>query len=145
MTSRLRSRLRNEENTSSYVTARFRPGMFDDFGRFFVFCDSGVEDAEKIVTAVENEWDNLIANGVSNDELERAKQGYLKNRYSELGSETRLVRLLLGTVARDRDMSFYSARNRKILALEKAAVDQALQKYFKRDSVFVIRAGDFSR
>ena len=145
METRLASRLKNREKTSGAVGSRLRVSERDDDGRFLVFAFSASENAEKIVTAVQDEWNSVVQNGVSNDELERAKQNYVRMQFREWGSEQGLARVLAKNLAAERDMSFYNARNKRISELGKEEVESAIKKYFSNENAVTIKAGDLDR
>ena len=143
LSSRLADRVRKKEGLSYGVGSNFQASSKDDKAMFMMFAISNPENTEKVVTTIDQELTRLLESGVTGDELEKAKESYLKNRQGGRAQEGRLASLLLDNLATDRTMEFQKSSDDRISGLSKEQVDGALRRHIKKEDLMIITAGDF--
>jgi zinc protease len=87
----------------------------------------------------------LLSEGVTTEEVERAKQGYLQSQQVRRSSDSALAGILSGTLDADRTMKFQADLEAKIAALTPEQVNAALKKHLDPKKLSVVIAGDFGK
>jgi zinc protease len=85
----------------------------------------------------------LVKDGVTADELERAKQGYLQARQVGRASDQALTGMLTNLRQLDRTMAYDAEMDKKIAALTPETVNAALRSHIDPTKLSVVVAGDF--
>ena len=86
----------------------------------------------KVETAIQEELDRLVADGITTEELDRAREGYLQNQIVEWSEDAQLNALLSQTLHGNRDMSYYTASRQQLMALSTEDVANVLKNDSKR-------------
>ena len=94
-------------------------------------------------TDVQEELDRLIGDGVTPEELARAKSGYLQSREVGRTSDPALAGILTSLRELNRTMTYEADIDQKIEALTPEMVGAALRKYIDAKKLTVVVAGDF--
>src|SRR5207248_2973809 len=71
---------------------------------------------DKVKQAIDEEVDRLLKNGVTGDELELAKRGYLQGQEVQRTDDTNLARILAENLRAGRSMQYYADLETKITA-----------------------------
>jgi zinc protease len=100
-------------------------------------------NVEKVKTAIREELERIVKEGVGADELVRAKKGYIEEHKVDRTNDAALAAMLAETLYVDRTMSYYAELERKIDALSADDVLSALQKYVDPKRLSTVEAGDF--
>ncbi len=80
LNSRLATRLRQKEGLSYNVGSRFSASSLDESGSFFANAIYAPENAEKLEAAFKDELAKLIKDGLTAEEVEAAKKGWLQSQ-----------------------------------------------------------------
>ena len=83
--------------------------------------------------------------GVTEEELSKAKESYLKNRQGGRANDRKIASELISNLRLGRTMDFQRASDDKISSLDKPTVDAALRKVMDLSKMVEITAGDFSK
>ena len=83
--------------------------------------------------------------GITDDELQRAKQGLLQAQIVDFSNDTKLASTLESTNHNGRTMAYYSDYASKIEAVTADDVKQVLNKYVDFERIYVVTAGDFAK
>jgi zinc protease len=94
--------------------------------------------------AVREEADRLRRDGVSADELNNAKTGYLQALKVRRSSDTGLAMTLSSLLHRGRTVAYEAELEKKFEALTPDQVSEAFRKYFDPQKVVIVTAGDFA-
>jgi zinc protease len=85
----------------------------------------------------------LLRDGVTEEELENAKQGYLQAQKVARASDIALAGTLTNLRHLGRTMIFEADVEKKINGLTAAQVNAALRKYIDPKKLVIVEAGDF--
>jgi zinc protease len=143
LSSRLGDRVRQKEGLSYGVGSQFRGSSVDPFATLSVSAISNPENAPKVDKAIREELEKLLKDGVTAEELARAKKGYLQSQAVNRTNDRQLGDILSGTLFADRTMQFYAAQEKQIEALTAEQVVAALRKHIEPKRFVVVTAGDF--
>jgi zinc protease len=143
LSSRLGDRVRQKEGLSYGVGSFMSADSFDPRSSLTVFAICNPTNAPKVVTAIREELDRLLKGGITADELERAKSGYLQQQQVSRTRDSSLTNTLCDTAHVGRTMNYYADLERKISALTPEQVNEALRKHLDPQRMVVVSAGDF--
>jgi zinc protease len=145
LSSRLGDRVRQKEGLSYGVGSGFNAQSTNDRAVFYLYAISNPENTEKVVAAIQEEVELIRKEGVTQEELDQAKEGYLQQQIVSRSNDTTLARTLESNLHNDRTMEYYSTLERQIRAATPEQVKQALRKYIDFDSIHIVTAGDFKQ
>ena len=91
LSSRLGDRVRQKEGLSYGVSSNLNASAFDQRAGFSMSAICNPVNIDKVETAMKEELDKLLADGVSKDELDRGKQGYLQSQKVRRSSDQGLI------------------------------------------------------
>jgi len=97
----------------------------------------------KVVSAVDEEVARILRDGVTAEELKRAKDGYLKQLEVSRTNDNMLASSLAENLFIGRTMQFNADLETKIKSLTVEEVNAALRKYIHPEQLSVVTAGDF--
>ncbi len=142
LSSRLGDRVRQKDGLSYGVGSFFAADSFDPRSSVTIFAICNPTNAPKVVTAIREELDRLLKNGITADELERAKSGYLQQLQVSRTRDSSLASTLCDTAHVGRTMNYYADLERKITALTPEQVNETLRKRLDANRLVVVTAGD---
>ncbi|ADP71958.1 peptidase M16 domain protein [Rhodomicrobium vannielii ATCC 17100] len=131
-TSRIYNKLVREEKKASAASAWYS-GLALDNGRFGFYAvaagDNKLEDIEASIDAV---IDEVIRNGVTDEELERAKTSEIANLVYSSDSQQSLAHTYGWSLATGRTVDDVEARSERLKAVKREDVQAVAAKYLKR-------------
>ncbi|WP_419194699.1 M16 family metallopeptidase [Novipirellula herctigrandis] len=144
LSSRLANRVRQQEGLSygvrSSVSARAKDNRID----FTIYAITNPANREKLIRVIREEVDRLLDDGVTEDELEKAKEAYLQRNRVSRADDRSLASELLSTVFNDRTMEYYAEHEQQIQDATVESVNAALRKYVDPNKFVSAVAGDFA-
>ena len=143
LSSRLGDRLRQKEGLSYSVQSSLQPSAVDERTTFFLFAISNPDNAPKVHEAIQDELKKLLDNGITAEELEAAKAGYLQEQQVQRTEDRAIVQTLEAYAFIGRDMTFVAEFEDKISKLTVEEVNAALKKHIDPQRLFIVQAGDF--
>jgi zinc protease len=143
LASRLGDRVRQKEGLSYGVRSHFAAESLDKRASITLMAIYNPENVNKVVTAIGEELDRLLAEGVTEDELEEAKKGWTEEQQIDRTSDAHLASVLADTAYLDRDMEYYAELEQKVRKLTTESVLKALKKHIDADRLAIVVAGDF--
>ncbi len=143
LSSRLADRVRQKDGLSYTVQSNLAPSAADERTSFYIFAISNPENATKLHEAIQEELKRLIESGITQEELDQAKEGYLQSQQVNRTEETSLIPLLEAYAFIGRDMKYVGDFETKIRNLKAEDVNAALKKHIKPERLFIVSAGDF--
>lgn len=143
LSSRLGDRLRQKEGLSYSVQSSLQPSAVDERTTFFLFAISNPDNAPKVHEAIQDELKKLLENGITAEELEAAKAGYLQEQQVQRTEDRAIVQTLESYAFIGRDMKFVAEFEDKISKLTVEEVNAALKKHIDPQRLFIVQAGDF--
>jgi len=145
ISSRIADRLRGKGGLSYSAASMFNAGSLDDRASLMVMAIYNPTNREKVETGVDEEIDRLLKDGVTEDELEQAKEGFLRRQEISRAEDGALAGLLASHLFIGRTMSYEADLEAKVKDLDAAAVNEALRKYVDPESFSIVTAGDFQK
>jgi zinc protease len=143
LSSRLGDRVRQKDGLSYGVGSGMRISSVDKRTSFYVFAIANPANVEKLKAAIREEFDLLLAKGVTEQELAAAKKGYLQQNEVERADDGGLSGELANSLLAGRTLAFDAKQEAAIAALTVEQVNDALRKHLKPEKLFVAIAGDF--
>ena len=145
LSSRLGDRVRQKGGLSYGVGSQISFSSQDERTTFYSYAIANPQNMGKVETAIREEIQLLLDDGVTEDELERAKHGYLERQIVDRSDDSKLAAILASTAHLDRTMEYYSEREETISELTPEDVNGALKEWINLDRIAVVVAGDFEK
>ena len=145
LSSRLADRIRKKDGLSYGVASVLRGSSLEPRTTMMMYAISNPVNTEKVVAGVAEEVQRLLKNGVTQEELEAARESFLKTRQGKRANDGSLAALLVKNLQADRTTDFQAASDARFKELTKDQVDETLRKYLDPDRLFIVTAGDFSK
>jgi zinc protease len=143
LSSRLATRVRQQEGLSYSVGSTLSVSSQDQRASLNISAIVNPQNIAKLEKSVLDELDRLLRNGVTADELDKAREGYLQSRKVSRSSDPALAGTLSGLRHLDRTMAWEADFEKKIAALTPDQVNAALRKHIDPKKLVVVAAGDF--
>lgn len=143
LSSRLGDRVRQKEGLSYGVGSFISSDALDPRSSLTLFAICNPANIDKVVTAIREELDLILKDGITAEELERAKSGYLQEQQVSRSSDSSLASTLADSLYVGRTMEYYAKQEKEIAALNTADVLAALKKNLDAKRLNVVVAGDF--
>lgn len=145
LSSRLGDRIRQREGLSYGVRSSFTADALDPRASVSIMAICNPANIGKVETAVREEIELLLKNGPTEDELKKAKEGYLQRQEVSRTDDSTLAQQLNTTLLTGRTMAFTRDQEAKIAALTTEDVAKALRKYVDVKKLHIVTAGDFAK
>ncbi len=145
LSSRLGDRVRQKEGLSYGVGSMLNADALDKRASFMVFAIFNPTNRDKVESVIQEELDLLLKQGISEEELAKAKQGYLQERRVSRTADRMLTAMLGDGLYHGRTMAYYADLEKKVEALTAAQVTAALRKHIDLKKLVVVTAGDFDK
>jgi zinc protease len=141
---RMMTRLRQKDGVSYGAGTQFSARPLDKVGQLVAFAIYAPENLDKVATGFREELARLIKDGITTEELEKARTGLLQQRLQARASDQGLVGSLAGNLYWGRTMAFDAAFDAKLKSLTAAQVNAAITKHIAPMQFTVVRAGDYA-
>jgi zinc protease len=143
LSSRLGDRIRQKEGLTYGVSSSLSVSSQDQRAGLSVTAICNPQNMGRVEKAAQEELERLIRDGVTADELARAKQGHLQAQKVGRSNDAALAGLLSNLRHLDRTMAYEAELEKKIAALTPEQVNAALQKHIDPKKLVIVTAGDF--
>ncbi|HWW01798.1 MAG TPA: pitrilysin family protein [Candidatus Acidoferrum sp.] len=143
LSSRLGDRIRQKEGLSYGVSSSLSVSPFDQRAVLTVTAICNPRNIGRLETAAREELDRLVRDGVTQDELDQARRGYLEARIVARSSDPALAGLLNSLRHENRTLEFEAALEKNIRALTPDQVSTAWRTHIDAKKLVVVTAGDF--
>ncbi|HVX61705.1 MAG TPA: pitrilysin family protein [Pirellulales bacterium] len=143
LSSRLGDRVRQKEGLSYGVGSHIAAESLDERASLTLYAIYNPAVMQKVVATIREELEQIVKDGVTADELARAKSGYVQEQQVQRTSDSALASILADTLYTDRTMAYYANLEQGVKALSPDEVLAALQKYIHPKLLAVVVAGDF--
>jgi zinc protease len=117
----------------------------DERTAFFLYAICNPENMPKVKTAIREELDKLLQDGVTAEELEIAKKAYLQNLHVARTDDGGLAGTLAANLANGRTMEYYANLEKGINELTPDKVLEVFKRHIDPKKIFIAAAGDFSK
>ena len=122
-----------------------RGSSLDQRAMMMMYAISNPENTEKVVERMAEEIERLLRDGVTLEELENARESFLKTRQGKRANDASLAAMLIKNLMAGRTTEFQAASDARFKGLTQEKVNQTLRKYLKPNQLLVVTAGDFSK
>ncbi len=144
LSSRLGDRVRQKDGLSYGVGAMFAADSLDPRASISMFAICNPQNMPKVVAAIQQECERLLKDGVSAEELEQAKNGFLRQSQVRRTSDRALAGMLSDGLFVGRTFAYYEQLDEQINKLTTEDVAAALRKHLDVQRLMIATAGDFS-
>lgn len=145
LNSRLAARIRGKEGLSYGVGSRFSASPLDESGSISANAIYAPENGEKLEAAFKDEIGKLVKDGLTAEEIEAAKKGWLQSQQLSRAQDRELAGRLNNYLFLNRTIAFDADLENKIQNLTVEQVNAAMRKYLTPDNITIIKAGDFAK
>lgn len=145
LNSRLATRIRQKEGLSYGVGSNFNASPLDESGSFLANAIYAPENAEKLEAAFKDELAKLVKDGLTADEVEAAKKGWIQSRQLSRAQDRELAGRLNNYLFYNRTIAWDAELESKVQALTPEQINQAMRKYLTPENITIIKAGDFAK
>ncbi len=145
LSSRLADRVRQKEGLSYSIGSGLQVLSLDHRTAFYIYASCKPENIVRVRQAIREEIDRLLKQGVSEQELNNAKQGYLQQQQLARTTDAGLASILESSLVAGRTMQFTANVEDKIRELTPQQIGDALRKHIDPNRLFIVEAGDFSK
>jgi zinc protease len=143
LSSRLGVRIRQKDGLSYGVTSRFSASALDRRASFGITAICNPKNIDHLRQDVQEELERLLRDGVTQEELDNARQGYLQARKVARSTDTALASLLSNLQYQGRTMTHEAELEKKIEALTPNQIAAAYRKHIDPKKLVIVTAGDF--
>ena len=144
LSSRLATRIRQQDGLSYGVGSRFGANSLDEIGTFNGYAIFAPENGDKVVAAFREEVAKALEEGFTAEEVDAAKRGYLDAAQRQRSSDSTVASVLSRNLFLDRDMAFIAKREAAIAALTAEDINNALRRHIDMEKISFFRGGDFA-
>ena len=143
LSSRLGNRIRQKDGLTYGVTSSFTASSEDKRGGLTITAICNPKNMTHVEQDVQEELDRLLRDGVTADELQKAKEGFLQARKVGRSSDVALAGLLNTLRHLGRTMAYEADLEKNIESLTADQIQVAIRKYFDPKKLVIVSAGDF--
>ncbi len=145
MKSRLMHRLREKEGLSYGAGSWVSASRDEPNASITMYAMAATENAEKALDLMQVEYQNWLANGVSNEELSEGKQSFKSTLDNLLASDNYVVNTLSSDLEKGRTFAYQTELLGRIQKLSQNDIEIILQKYLTKKPMAKVKAGDFKK
>ena len=118
---------------------------FQNTGALGISADYTAGKSTQVSQGVHKVLNDLLKNGVTEQELEAAKANIMKQRVTNLEDERRIHRGLNSQLEQNRSFKSRLERDQAFAQLTKADIDAVIQKYIKVDHLVEVMADQYAK
>jgi zinc protease len=144
LSSRLGNRIRQKEGLSYGVTSSLSVSSQDRRAGFTISAIVNPRNIERLQQCALDELDRLLRDGVTADELNKAREGYLQTLKLGRASDSSLAGTLSGLSHLGRTMAWEADLEKKLVAVTPEQVKSALNRHIAAGKLVLVSAGDFA-
>lgn len=148
LNSRIAERLRQKDGVSYGAGAGFQADFDkdDQNSSIYLYAIYAPTNYEKVQLGFKEEIDRFIKDGITEDELKNAVNGWVQEENVSRAKDGELANLINNNIFYDRSLDFQKNLEEKIINLTVGEVNKVIQTYIKPYKEWtVINAGDFKK
>ena len=124
------------------VGSGLRSSSVDARTTFYVFAIANPQNMDKLKAVIREEHERLLKEGVSDEELAAAKQGFLQQLEVDRTNDAGLAQELNDSLLARRTLKFDADLEARLRETTPAQVLAAAKKYLSPDRMILVIAGD---
>lgn len=145
LSSRLGSRIRQDEGLSYEVWSHFAASPIDERASLSVSAKTNPANRDKLVKVIDEEIRKFVKEGVTEKELKDNVRGFLENQRLLRSRDDELASILANNLFTGRTMEYFEKLENEISRLTLSDVNEAISEYVSPDKFVIATAGDFSK
>jgi zinc protease len=143
LSSRLGNRIRQKEGLSYGVTSGLNVSSQAPRAAFTISAIANPRNVARLRQCALDELNRLLRDGITAEELDRAREGFLQARKVARGNDSALTGLLGNLRYLNRTMAFEADLEKQIGNLKPEQVSSALKRSLLSNKLVIVSAGDF--
>lgn len=143
--SRLFQRIRVKDGLSYGANAQFFVPAKDEGAAFYARAIAAPQNTPKVEAAFQQEVARIVKDGVTADELDKAKKTWLDQQELARADEGNLAEILAGLERWGRTMAWDESLESKVSQLTPHQVNDVLKRDLDPTSIAIVKGGDFKR
>jgi zinc protease len=143
--SRLFERIRVKDGLSYGASAQFQIRTKNDGSSLFAYAIAAPQNMPKVELAFQEEVARILKDGVTQDELEKAKKTWLDQRMTQRTDDSNLAGRLGDLEHWGRTMDWEAQVEAEVSALTPLQVNEALKRHLDRSAISIVKGGDFKK
>ncbi len=144
--SRLTARIRVKEGLSYSVGSQAAGTIFDRAGSWMAQAIAAPQNVAKVETALHEELDKALKGGFTNEEIAKAKSGFVQQFAQNRAQDEWLAGRLLSHLDSGRTLlTWDKAFETRMLAVTPESARAALRKFLDPAKLTIVKAGDFAK
>jgi zinc protease len=143
--SRIMDRLRQTEGLSYGAGSSFSANPLDKFGQFRLYAIYNPMNLQKLETSMNEVITEFRKKGVTTEELDAARKGWLQERKVARASDSAVAGTLSNFLYLGRTYAKTIQYEKQVNALTVEQVNAAIQRHFTPDRFVIVVAGDFAK
>ncbi|QPF73361.1 insulinase family protein [Roseateles sp. DAIF2] len=141
--SRLAKRLRHRDGLSYRHASELQADRWDRAGAWLLMADFAPEQRERVLAAIREEVDRLLAQGFEAEELERVRLEALQARQRARSEDGALLGALLAQLDSGEDWLAQARDEERLRGLSLAELNAALRRHLRPEAWVISTAGDY--
>ena len=125
LSSRLGNRVRQQDGLSYGISSGLNVSSLDKRAGLSISAICNPQNIDRLKSAIREEFDRLLKDGITQEELDRAKQGYLRGQKVRRTTDEALAGLLTDLSHTGRTMKYYADLEKQIESLTTEQVNAA--------------------
>jgi zinc protease len=143
LSSRLGTRVRQKEGLSYGITSSVNVSSQDKRASFTISAIVNPQNLARLQVCALEELDRLLRDGVTADELNKAREGYLQSMKVGRSTDSALAGSLGSLRHLDRTMLWEAELEKQISALTPEQISASMKRHIDPKKLVVVSAGDF--
>jgi zinc protease len=144
LSSRLADRVRQQEGLSYGIRASLSARAKDKRVDFGIYAITNPINKDRLIDVIREEIEKIRDEGVTEDELAKAKAGYLQAARVRRTDDAALAGSLVGSIFNDRTLQHIADHEQRIEAATVDSVNQAIRSHLDFAKLVMAAAGDFA-
>jgi len=145
LASRLSNRVRGKDGLSYGVGSGFNADAKDAAAMMQIYAITNPTNMKKVDAAIAEEVAKYLKEGVSLEELDAGKKGFVEDLKVKRAEDGTLASQLAGGLFNGRTFAYYADLEKKIESLTPAEIQKAYAKVLDPKKLTIIQAGDFQK
>jgi zinc protease len=143
--SRLFGRIRVKDGLSYGAGAQFQIRTKDDGGFLSAYAIAAPQNMPKVEVDFQEEVARILKDGVTPEELEKAKKSWLDQRMTQRTDDSNLASRLRDLEFWGRTMDWEAQVEAAVSALTPQQVNEALKRHLDPSAISIVKGGDFKK
>ena len=145
LSSRLGNRVREKDGLSYGVGTGLQVPAINDRTLFYIYAICNPANMPKVEKAIREELDLMLKEGITADELDAAKQGFLQGEQVARTEDSQLAAIIEESLDAGRTLKYQADLEARVMKVTPADVLKACRKYLDPSKLVIVEAGDFKK